>query len=130
MLAAVVAIDPFDLPEWLGSGEVTWVARSTVRHDHRISGELRCEPESGSALSCDLLAADRAYPVPVLSEEWRRQAHQSWTYDQVLLVEYDATLTLVVPGVAFTADRVLEAIGRLAKAVGASPSNYVVALRL
>ena len=38
--------------------------------------------------------------------------------------------TLACPGTGFGADRVVEVIGRLAKAVGARPENYVVALRL
>jgi hypothetical protein len=48
----------------------------------------------------------------------------------VLLLEYDGRLTLAVPGTAFTADRVLEAIGRLAKAVGVKPGRFLAALRL
>ena len=51
-------------------------------------------------------------------EEWR------------VLVEYDGRLTLAVPGTSFTADLVLEAIGRLAKAVGVRPGQFVAALRL
>ena len=49
---------------------------------------------------------------------------------QVLLVEYDDRLTLAVPGTDFTADRALEAIGRLAKAVGVKPGKFLAALRL
>jgi hypothetical protein len=81
-------------------------------------------------LPCDLLAADLAYPAPVLNGEWRRAAHQQWTHGQVLLVEYDGRLTLAVPGTGFTADRVLESLARLAKAVGVKPQRFVAALRL
>jgi hypothetical protein len=35
-----------------------------------------------------------------------------------------------VPGTSFTADRVLETVGRLAKAVGVEPSRFLAALRL
>jgi hypothetical protein len=47
-----------------------------------------------------------------------------------MLVEYDGRLTLAVPGTSFSADLVLEAIGRLAKAVGVKPGEFVAALRL
>ena len=43
----------------------------------------------GEEIDCDLLAADLAYPEPLLQGALRRQAHQSWTHGQVLLVEYD-----------------------------------------
>ncbi len=48
----------------------------------------------------------------------------------MLLVERTATLTLAVPGRRFDADLVLEAIARLAKAVGAPPDDWAVLLRL
>jgi hypothetical protein len=123
----VAAVDPFDLPDWLGLGEVTWSARSSLRGAHLVRGELG---DGSAALVCDLLAADRAFPERVLDEKWRRAAHQAWTFEQVLLVEYDGRLTLAVPGTAFTADLVLQALARLAKAVGVEPSRFVVALQL
>jgi hypothetical protein len=48
----------------------------------------------------------------------------------VLLIERDARLTLAVPGRRFDADLVLEAVARLAKAVGAPPDDWAVLLRL
>lgn len=123
----VFSIDPFDLPEWLGTSEVTWVAQSTVRGAAHIRGELA---GNGEAIACDLLAADLAYPEPLLTDTWRRQAHQSWTYGQVLFVEYDGRLTLAVPGTAYSADGVMETVGRLAKAVGVRPERFAVTLRL
>ena len=123
----VFSIDPFDLPEWLGTSEVTWVAQSTVRGAAHIRGELA---GNGEAIACDLLAADLAYPEPLLTDTWRRQAHQSWTYGQVLFVEYDGRLTLAVPGTAYSADGVLETVSRLAKAVGVRPEHFAVTLRL
>jgi hypothetical protein len=123
----IVEVDAFDLPEWLAAEEVTWHAGSSVRGSHHVTGDLI----AGTAvLPCDLLAADLAYPEPTLEEGWRRAAHQQWTLGQVLLVEYDARLTLVVPGTDFTADRVLDSLGRLAKAVGVDRSRFVAALRL
>ena len=58
----------------------------------------------------------------MLDDDWRSRVHQAWTHGQVLLIDYDGRLTLAVPGTTFTADRALEAIGRLAKAVGVSPA--------
>lgn len=123
----VEEMDPFDLPEWLGEGEVTWSATSSLTGSAHVRGELT---GAGDAVPCDLLAADLAYPEPVLDPDWRRSAHQQWTHGQVLLVEYDGRLTLAAPGIDFTADRVLECLGRLAKAVGAEPERFVAALRL
>ena len=123
----VSEVDAFDLPEWLGESEVTWRASSSVRGSHHVAGVLE---GGGSPLPCDLLAADRAYPEPVLEAPWRRGAHQQWVHGQVLLVEYDGRLTLAVPGTDFTADRVLESLGRLAKAVGVRPARFVATLRL
>ena len=127
MAPTVAAVDPFDLPDWLGSGEVTWVAHTSVRGASRIRGELA---GSGKALPCDLLAADLAHPEPLLPDSWRRQAHQAWTYGQVLVVDDDGRLTLAVPGTAYSADGVLETVGRLAKAVGVRPEHFAVTLRL
>ena len=123
----VSAVDAFDLPDWLGLAQVTWSATSSVHGGHLVQGELHADGES---LVCDLRAVDQAYPEPVIAEQWRRTAHQAWTYGQVLLVDCDGRLTLAVPGTGFTADLVLEALGRLAKAVGAPPSRFVAALRL
>jgi hypothetical protein len=127
--ATVSPVDAFDLPEWLGTGQVTWTAVSSVHAGHLVRGQLT-GATVGDALECDLLGADQAFPAPVLDDAWRRQTHQAWTHGQVLLVEYDGRRTLAVPGTSFTADLVLEAIGRLAKAVGVKPGEFVAALRL
>jgi hypothetical protein len=119
--------DPFDLPDWIGTADVTWTALSSVRGAARIEGQLSgCDGE----LRCDLLAADVAYPEPLLSDQWRRQAHQAWEFGQVLLVTYDDRLTLAVPGTAYSADGALETVGRLARAVGVRPGRFTVCLRL
>ena len=123
----VAAVDAFDLPEWLGASELTWTAGSSVRGRHHVSGRLSAGDDS---LVCDLLAADQAFPQPVLDEEWRRAAHQSWTHGEVMLLEYDGRLTLAVPGTEFTADRVLETLTRLAKAIGVTPDRVLAAIRL
>lgn len=127
--AAPGEVDPFDLPEWLGGGEVTWSAGGSIRDGHRVAGRLT-GVGGDDALACDLLAVDHAYPRPVLDDGWRTRAHQAWVHGQVQLMEYDGRLTLAVPGTGFTADLVLEALDRLAKALGVPPSRMVAALRL
>ena len=125
--AQVSEVDPFELPDWLGTGDVTWTAGASVRQAHRVDGEL----SAGShVLACDLLAADQAYPQPVLDEKWRQQAHRTWTHGQVLLIEYDGRLTFAAPGTSCTADGVLETLARLARAVGVPPERFVAAVRL
>ncbi len=127
MQHTVAPVDAFDLPDWLGTSDVAWTARSSVRGAARVEGVLS---GAGEELTCDLLAVDLAYPEPLLEDGWRRQAHQSWTHGQVLLIEYDGRLTLAVPGTAYSADGALETVGRLAKAVGVAPGRFVVTLRL
>ena len=120
-------VDPFDLPGWLGESAVTWRPDQGIRVGHLVTGQL----SSGEhALPCDLLAVDEAYPRPVSDDDTRTRTHQAWRHGQVLLLEYDARLTLLVPGRDFSADRVLEALVRLARAVGASPDDYAALLRL
>lgn len=125
--AQIAEVDPFDLPEWLGETEVTWHASSSIRGSHHVAGDLVGEDAS---LPCDLLAADLAFPEPVVPEAWRRAVHEQWRLGQVLLVELDGRLTLAAPGTEFTADGVLDALARLAKAVGVKPARFVAALRL
>ncbi len=122
----VVAVDPFDLPEWLGTTDVTWTSSGSVHAGHLITGELT---GSGSSLPCDLLGVDQAYPQPVLTEEWRIRSHRAWTHGQVQLLLADQRLTLAVPGTAFTADRAVQVLARFAQALGAKPERFVVALR-
>jgi hypothetical protein len=125
--AAVELVDPFDLPDWLGDGPVTWSTSSSVRGAQRIEGRLSCD---GGELPCDLLAADVAYPRPLLDDPWRRGAHQAWEHGEVLMIRYDGRLTLAVPGTAYSADGALETVGRLARAVGVDATRFTVCLRL
>jgi hypothetical protein len=120
-------LDPFDLPDWLGEGPVTWAAETGVRRGHRIRGHLS---GAGPDLPCDLFAVDEAYPAPVADATTRTRAHLAWRHGQILLLSDDDRLVLVVPGTGFSADLVLDALSRLAKAVGASPENYVALLRI
>ena len=128
-------LDPFDLPDWLGVGDVTWTPTSGLRTGHHVRGTLTGGP-AGSAsggpepVPCDLLAIDEAYPVPVADDDARLRAHQAWRHGQILLVAVEGRATLAVPGTDFTADRVIEALSRLAKAVGARPERYAAHLRI
>lgn len=123
-------VDPFDLPEALGAGEVTWTASDGIHARARVRGALSVSGPAVPDLACDLLAVDDAYPVPVAGDALRATAHQAWRHGQVHLASYDDRLTILVPGSTFSAELVLEAIARLARAVGAEPSSYVVRLRL
>jgi hypothetical protein len=123
-------VDPFDLPTWLGEGEVVWSPEGSIRGRHQVAGTLAVAGGDHDSLPCDLLAVDEAYPKPVAPDELRHQAHQAWRHGQVHIVTYDGRLTLVVPGTEFTADRALQALARLARAVGAEPGRYAALLRL
>ena len=121
--------DPFDLPDWLGTDDVTWESRSGLRAGHHVRGVL-LGPREGERLECDLFGVDEAYPAPVADEESRSRAHQAWQHGQVMIADVDGTLALCVPGTRFDADRVLDTLGRLAKAVGASQDHYALRLRI
>jgi hypothetical protein len=125
---ALAPVDPFDLPEWLGEADVTWVADAGVRGGYAVPGLLLADGHD--PMPCDLLAVDEAYPAPVAPQDVRHDAHQAWRHGQVLLVSAEDRLTLAVPGTGFTADRALDALGRLAKSVGASAERYSVLLRI
>lgn len=126
--APVEPVDPFDLPDWLGTDEVTWTAESVLRGEHRVQGCLG--DGGGQRLPCDLLAVDEAFPQPVADDATRHAAHQAWRHGQVHLGRRDGRLVLLVPGTCFTADGLLDAVGRLARAVGASPDRYAAHLRI
>ena len=128
-MADLQQVDPFELPDWLGTEPVTWSATSGLRAGARVSGLLGSDgvPDVG----CDLLAVDLAYPVPVVPDDTRVRAHQQWQHGQVLLLADDsAPLVLAVPGAGFTADSALDALARLALAVGADVSRYAMHLQL
>lgn len=120
-------MDPFDLPEWLGECEVTWESESALTRDHRVAGALIASGHE--PLPCDLLAVDDAYPEPVAADAVRVRAHQVWRHGEVLIARDQGRALLVVPGARLDAETVLEAIGRLARAVGARSGTYGVRLR-
>ena len=121
-------VDPFDLPDWLGSGRVTWQPDQGIRVGHLVRGLLT--GVGGDRLPCDLFAVDEAYPAPVTDDATRTRSHQAWRHGQVLLLSYDDRLTMAVPGRDFGANRVIDALARLALAVGASPDDFAALLRL
>lgn len=124
----IAEVDPFDLPETLGTGEVVWAAETGLISGHRVVGALSA---SGvDPVPCDLLAVDEAYPEPVAPTAWRARAHQAWRHGEVLLGHVEGRLVLSVPGTRFDADLVLDALGRLAKAVGAHPDEWSARLRI
>lgn len=125
---ALVDVDPFDLPEWLGVAQVVWHADAGLRTGHLVAGRLTGGGEADQV--CDLLAVDEAYPAPVVDDADRSRAHQAWQHGQVLLASYGDRLTLAVPGTRFDADLVLDALSRLARAVGASPERFAALLRI
>lgn len=128
MQAAITDIDPFDLPEWLGALDVVWRADAGLRTGHLVRGRLTAD--GADDLVCDLLAVDEAHPQPVVDDASRTRVHQAWRHGQVVIGTVDARMVLAVPGTAFGPDLVLEALGRLARAVGAHAERYAALLRL
>lgn len=128
MHSPITAVDPFDLPEWLGTMDVVWRADTGLGAGHHVRGRLTGEEQPD--LECDLLAVDEAYPVPVVDDESRLRVHQAWRHGQVVVGRYDDRLVLAVPGTAFGPEAVLDALGRLARAVGAHAEHYAALLRL
>lgn len=121
-------VDPFDLPDWLGVDEVTWTPDDGL-HLGLVKGRL-CSEEDGSELQCDLLAADVAYPEPIVPEDLRIQVHRTWKHGEVLLVVREGRLTVAAPGIEQPADQVLEMLRRLSKAVGSRPERFAARLYL
>ena len=123
----IIDVDPFDLPEWLGIGQVVWHADDGLRSGHLVAGRLACGDE---VLACDLLAVDEAYLAPVTDDDSRLRVHQAWRHGQVLLGQYADRLVLAAQGTRFDAERVLDTLARLARAVGGSPDNIAALLRI
>lgn len=121
-------VDPFELPDWLGTSDVTWESHSGLRTGHHVRGVLI--GTDGEHLDCDLLAVDEAYPAPVVDEASRSRAHHAWKHGQVMVADLEGALALCVPGTRFDADLVLDSLSRLAKAVGASQDHYALRLRI
>ena len=121
-------VDPFDLPEWLGESHVTWDAERGLSTGHRVTGALAADGHD--PLPCDLLAVDDAYPEPVATDAIRVRAHQVWQHGEVMVAEDHGHLLLVVPGSRVDTETALDAIARLARAVGAASGSYAVLLEV
>jgi hypothetical protein len=130
MQAAIIDVDPFDLPEWLGTHDVVWHAEAGLRTGHLVRGRLFAEQTPELEIACDLLAVDEAYPEPVVDDASRLRVHQAWRHGQVVIGTVEERLVLAVPGTRFGPDLVLDALGRLARAVGAHAESYAALLRL
>ena len=135
MQATITDIDPFDLPEWLGTGDVVWRADEGLQTGHLVRGRLAADQpdhaaEESQEIVCDLLAVDEAYPAPVVDDATRLRVHQAWRHGQVVIGEHGSRMVLAVPGTRFGPELVLDALGRLARAVGARAERYAVLLRL
>ena len=130
-VAAVTAplddLDPFDLPDWLGEGAVTWAAEAGVRRGHRVPGHLRVPGRR-----CPATCSPWTRRTPRRSPTRRPGPAPTWPggTDRSSCSPTTTGVVLAVPGTGFTADLVLDALSRLAKAVGASPENYVALLRI
>lgn len=117
----------FDLPEWLGTEDVTWHSLTGLRTGHVVRGELRAGDQ---CTACDLFAVDEAYPEPVSDAAWRQRTHRAWHNGQVELARSGDRLVVSVPEARVDAERVIETMSRLARAVGASPERWSVNLRI
>jgi hypothetical protein len=121
-------LDPFDLPDWLGETQVTWCPDAGIGSGHLLPGRLLGEPDLTQPF--DLFAVDEAYPRPVADDQVRTRSHLAWRHGQVLLVSRGQRPTAAVPGRDFTAERVLDTLARVARAVGADPERYAARLRI
>lgn len=111
-------VDAFDLPDWLGVEDVTWSAVLGLGSGHRVEGALTADGRE--TLGCDLLAVDDAYPAPVAPDALRVRVHQLWRHGEVLLLSDAGRVVLALPGSRLDTDTVLQAVARLARAVGAT----------
>ena len=88
MQAVITDVDPFDLPEWLGTHDVVWRADQGLRTGHLVRGRLTADADA-LEIPCDLLAVDEAYPEPVVDDAARLRVHQAWRHGQVVIGELD-----------------------------------------
>lgn len=127
-------VDPFELPEWLGTHDVLWRGCVGTGGSHVLTGELIGGLlDDGAPLACDLVAVDEAYPRPVAPEAVRQRVHLAWRSGEVSLLTSPLDsdrLALAVPGCTVDAGTTMDAVARLARAVGASPRRWSVQWRL
>ena len=66
MQAVITDIDPFDLPDWLGTVDVVWRADVGLRTGHLVRGRLTASGADGSPqeIACDPSRSTRPIPRP------------------------------------------------------------------
>ena len=113
MQAVIIDIDPFDLPEWLGTHDVVWRADAGLRTGHLVRGRLTAgdDPTEALGLDCDLLAVDEAYPAPVVDDATRLRVHQSWRHGQVVIGNLDDGLDSGLGNDALLRSRGIDRVG-------------------
>lgn len=121
-------VDPFDLPDWLGTRPVAWSTTTGLASGPYVAGEFRTDGEP--PLGFDLLAVDAAYPVVSCPEAERHDAHQAWQFGEVVILEVDGRPAAGVPASDFDPNLACEAIRRVARAVGAEAGTFSVSLSL
>ncbi len=124
----ISVVDPFDLPEWIGTEAVTWRAIEPFHGRPRVAGALTGTGDQRHDF--DLVAVDAAYPAPVCPERERKAAHRAWEFGEVVLLDVDGRVAAGVPGNRFDENLACEAIRRVAKSVGAGPTSFTVAIAL
>jgi hypothetical protein len=128
MSGSIAVVDPFELPEWLGTSAVSWHSTSPVDGGPSVSGVFRTD--DGRCQDLDLLAVDAAFPVPVCPDAERRLAHRSWQYGEVILLDIDGRIVAGVPGRQFDANLACETLRRVARSVAADTGRYSVWITL
>ena len=106
---------------------MTWRAEGILTDDPLVPGWLSSHQRSHPL---DLLAVDAAYPRTVCTSQQRHDAHQSWHFGEVLLLEEGGRVAAAVPTVAFDPNLAVDTIRRVAKALGAPAANFDVLLML
>ena len=66
----------------------------------------------------------------MVDDAGRLRVHQAWRHGQVVIGGSTPGCVLAVPGTRFGPELVLDALGRLARAVGAHAERYAALLRL
>ena len=127
-MSSISVVDPFELPEWLGTLAVTWHSVDPMGEAAHVRGSLVAVDQQDHEL--DLLAVDAAYPIPVCPEPQRRAAHQAWQFGEVLLLDVDGRLAAGVPVNLFDANLACETLRRVARSVGAERSLFTVSISL
>lgn len=123
----VRVVDAFDLPDWIGTAAVTWMADADLDAGPHVKGVL---VGGSQRYVLDLLAVDAAYPRPVCPEPERRLVQQAWEFGEILLLDAGGRLAAGTPGHRFDPTLVCEAIRRVARSVAAAPGNFTVSLRV